>query len=119
MTTKKIKEDPPELFSKADAVEKPVKAKEKPVEKNKVEFRDADDVSPEVAMLMEQNRILMEKLESLTGEKKEDVVDNSGKPVLDSRKPIISHRGIGYQYFEQEGNKFSAKYKYLGPIEKI
>ena len=113
MSTKKtIKEDPPELESKVDA--KPVETEMFKEVAEKEETVSAKDFSA----LMEQNRILMAKLDAMTAGPVEAVILSDGKPIFDNSKPYASHRGLGYQYFVQNGNKFSARYKFLGKNEE-
>ena len=129
---KSIKEDPPELESKIDR--EPLAGPEVDPYEDDVEevqagvddavadepaFKEAPAaVSPEVALLIEQNRVLMAKLEAMTGGKVPGDVQpkKDGPPVLDHDKPIISQRGLGYHYYEQDGCKFSEKGVYIGEV---
>jgi hypothetical protein len=122
----KIKEDPPELKSKVDStdIKPPVTDEYDPgyVDDNPKEaFKEVPEpapaVSPDVALLMEQNRILMEKLEELSAGKEDAGPVKDGKPVLDPTKPIVYQRSEGAAWKEQNGNRFSQKDSYIGPVE--
>jgi hypothetical protein len=123
----KIKEDPPELKSKVDStdIKTPVTDEYDPdyIDDNPKEaFKEVTEpsptVSPDVALLMEQNRILMEKLEALTAKPEEtEAKVKEGIPVLDKTRPIIYQRSEGAAWKEQDGNRFSQKDSYIGPVE--
>lgn len=105
LTKNKPTNDPPELTGKSD-----VETVEKPIEKE-----PTPEISPEVALLMEQNRVLMEKLNALT-EEKEEPVKGDGKPVLNPKRPIAYQRTLGGSWKEQDGHKFSQKDEYMGEV---
>jgi hypothetical protein len=123
----KIKEDPPELKSKVDStdVKPPVTDEYAPDyvdDSQKEAFKEVPEsapaVSPDVALLMEQNRILMAKLEELSAGKEEAVGKvKDDVPVLDKTRPIIYQRSEGAAWKEQDGNRFSQKDSYIGPVE--
>jgi hypothetical protein len=125
----KIKEDPPELKSKVDSVDAIKPAIDEyaldPEDAPKETFKEAPEPAPEkpavsagdFALLMEQNRILMAKLEELSAGKEEAGPVKDGKPVLDPTKPIIYQRSEGAAWKEQNGNRFSQKDTYIGPVE--
>lgn len=116
---KKIKEDPPELSSKVDKVAAHAKEAEKEAPAKVEAFKEVPELSPDVAALMEQNRMLMEKIDKLTANPEDEVVaKNSGKPVLDQKRPIAYQRKEGAAWKEQDGHKFSYKDEYIGEVEK-
>ena len=111
---RKVKVDPPELESKSIESMPMFNTDEKVKDTQEPDIPNVP-VSPEIALLIEQNRMLMEKLEALTPKEAEKVVGN-GDPILDRTKPITGQRGEGYAYDEQDGHKFTKTGKYMGPV---